>query len=48
MTIKQGQMHPLPQRILQRLFQLFLLITVIILIGGGVALLWTYLPGSLR
>ena len=39
-------MHPFPQRILQRLFQLFLLITVIILIGGGVALLWTYQQGQ--
>ena len=42
MTIKQ---RPTDQRILQRLFQLFMLSTVIILIGGGVALLWTNQQG---
>src|SRR5947209_5159336 len=46
MTIKQCPMDLFQQRTLQRLFQLFLLITVIILIGGGVALLWTYQQGQ--
>ena len=41
MTIKQHPTNPFQQRTLQRLFQLFMLSTVIILIGGGVALLWT-------
>src|SRR2546423_5551694 len=41
MTIKQHPTNPFQQRTLQRLFQLFMLSTVIIWIGGGVALLWT-------
>ena len=45
MTIKQHPTDPFQQRTLQRLFQLFMLSTVIILIGGGVALLWTYQQG---
>src|SRR5947209_4157218 len=45
MTIKQGPTDPFQQRILQGLFQLFMLSTVIILIGGGVALLWTNQQG---
>src|SRR5213082_592079 len=45
MTIKQHQTYPIQQRILHRLFQLIMLSTVIILIGGGVALLWTNQQG---
>lgn len=45
MTIKQHSTDPFQQRTLHRLFQLFMLSTVIILIGGGVALLWTYQQG---
>src|SRR6266571_1923130 len=45
MTIKQHPTNPFQQRTLQRLFQLFMLSTVIILIGGGVALLWTNKQG---
>src|SRR2546421_6633220 len=45
MTIKQHPKYPFQQRILHRLFQLIMLSTVIILIGGGVALLWTYQQG---
>ncbi|TMC19182.1 MAG: hypothetical protein E6J33_05980 [Chloroflexi bacterium] len=45
MTIKQHPTNPFQQRTLQRLFPLFMLSTVIILIGGGVALLWTNQQG---
>src|SRR5260370_3437948 len=45
MTIKQHPTYPFQQRTLHRLFQLFMLSTVIILIGGGVALLWTNQQG---
>src|SRR6266581_848073 len=45
MTIKQHPTYPFRQRTLHRLFQLFMLSTVIILIGGGVALLWTNQQG---
>lgn len=45
MTIKQRPTDPFQQCLLQRLFQLFMLSTVIILIGGGVALLWTNQQG---
>src|SRR5437588_11145743 len=45
MTIKQHQTYLFQQRTLHRLFQLFMLSTVIILIGGGVALLWTNQQG---
>src|SRR5438067_3624494 len=45
MTIKQHPTYLFQQRILHRLFQLIMLSTVIILIGGGVALLWTNQQG---
>src|SRR5437763_1350303 len=45
MTIKQHPTYLFQQGILHRLFQLIMLSTVIILIGGAVALLWTNQQG---